>query len=71
MCGQTRLDKIRNKVIRNKVGVTFIEDKIREAKLRWLGYRRRSIDALVRKCERIVLPKCRRCRGRPRKSWNE
>ena len=34
MCGHTRLDKIRNDVIRGKIGVATIEDKIREARLR-------------------------------------
>jgi len=34
MRGHTRLDKIRNKVIRGKIGVAFIEDKIREVRLR-------------------------------------
>ena len=29
-CGHTRLDKVRNEVIRGKIGVTSIEDKIRE-----------------------------------------
>ena len=30
MCRHTRLDKIRNECIRNKVGVVTIEDKLRE-----------------------------------------
>ena len=34
MYGHTRLDKIRNEVIRDKIGVTFVEDKIRDARLR-------------------------------------
>jgi len=34
ICGHTRLDKIRNEVIRGKIGVTSIEEKIREARLR-------------------------------------
>jgi len=34
ICGHRRLDKIRNEVIRGKIGVTSIEDKIREARLR-------------------------------------
>ena len=32
ICGQKRLDKIRNEVIRDKIGVTSIENKIREAR---------------------------------------
>ncbi|XP_022007798.1 uncharacterized protein LOC110907073 [Helianthus annuus] len=34
MCGHTRLDKIRNKVFRDRIGVASISDKIREGKLR-------------------------------------
>ena len=34
MCGHTRKDKIRNEVIRNKVGVGPIEEKMRETRLR-------------------------------------
>ena len=34
MCGHTRLDKIKNEVIRNKIGVASTEDKMREARLR-------------------------------------
>jgi len=33
MCDHMRLDKIRNEVIRGKIGVVFIEDKMREARL--------------------------------------
>ena len=46
MCGHTRFDKIRNGVIRGKIGVAPIEDKIREARLRWFGHvRRRNMKA--------------------------
>jgi len=34
ICDHTRLDKIRNEVIRDKIGVASIVDKIREASLR-------------------------------------
>jgi len=57
MFGHTILDIIRDVVIRDKVGVTPIENKMRVARLRWFGYiKRRFIDALVRSCERIVIP---------------
>nr|XP_009593913.1 uncharacterized protein LOC104090513 isoform X1 [Nicotiana tomentosiformis] len=70
MCGHTRLDKIRNEVIRDKVGLAPVEDKMREARLRWFGYvKRRSIEAPIRRCERLVLVGIRRGRGRPKKSW--
>ncbi|XP_070035700.1 uncharacterized protein [Nicotiana tomentosiformis] len=68
MCGHTRMDKIRNEVIRERVGVTPVDDKMREARLRWFGHvRRRSSDAPVRRCERLVLAVTRRVRGRPKK----
>ncbi|XP_070046825.1 uncharacterized protein [Nicotiana tomentosiformis] len=72
MCGHTRLDKIRNEVIHDKLGVAPIEDKMREARLRWFGHvRRRSTDALVRRCERLTLEGLRRNRGRTKKMWGE
>ena len=61
ICRHMRLDRIRNIVIRNKIGVTSIEDKHIGTGLRWLGHITRSIyDALVRRCEKIVLLGCRR-----------
>jgi len=72
ICGHTRLDKIRNEVIRGKIGVASIEDKMREGRLRWFGHiRRRPRDAPVRKCEMIEYPDYRRSRWRPKKSWSE
>ena len=38
MCGYTRLYRIRNVVIRERVGVTLLEDKLRETRLRWFGH---------------------------------
>jgi len=36
------------------IGVTPIEDKLRESTLRWFGHvERRSMDASVRRCESI------------------
>ena len=68
-CGRTRLDKIRNEVIRSKIGVASIEDKKRESRLRWFGHiRRRPRDAPVRRCETMECPEYRMSRGRPKKS---
>ncbi|WMV36283.1 hypothetical protein MTR67_029668 [Solanum verrucosum] len=72
MCGHTRSDKIRNEVIREKVGVASVVDKLREARLRWFGHvKRRSADAPVRRCEVMVVEGTRRGRGRPKKYWEE
>nr|XP_009775483.1 PREDICTED: uncharacterized protein LOC104225402 [Nicotiana sylvestris] len=54
MCGHIRKDKIRNEVIRDKVGVAYVEDKLWESRLRWFGHmKRRDIDGSVRRCERL------------------
>ncbi|XP_070036835.1 uncharacterized protein [Nicotiana tomentosiformis] len=46
MCGHTRIDKIRNDDIREKVYVAPIDDKIREKRIKWFGHvQRRSSDA--------------------------
>ncbi|XP_070055474.1 uncharacterized protein [Nicotiana tomentosiformis] len=72
MCGHTMLDRVRKEVISDKMGVTPIEDKIREARLRWFGHvRRRSTDAPMSKYERLTLKGLRRGRGRPKNRWEE
>ena len=71
MCGYTRLDRIRNVVIIERVAVAPLEGKLRETRLRWFGHvKRRSVDAPVRRCEAINLLHYRRGRGRPKTSWN-
>ena len=67
MCGHMRFDRIRNEVIRDRVGVAHIEDKMRENRLGWFGHVKRSVDAVVRRCEMIKLLPYRRGRGRPKK----
>ncbi|OIT39959.1 histone deacetylase 14 [Nicotiana attenuata] len=70
MCGHTKIDKIRNEDIRKKVGVAPVDDKMREARLRWFGHvRRRSLDVPVRRCERLAVVGTRRGRWRPKKYW--
>jgi len=72
MCGYTRRDKVRNEVIRDKVGVAPIEHKMRKTRLRWFGHvKRRSEEAPVRRCERVTLADCTTGRGRPKKNWKE
>ena len=39
ICGKTLKDRISNKHIRELVGVTPIEDKMRENRLRWFGHK--------------------------------
>ncbi|VFQ64538.1 unnamed protein product [Cuscuta campestris] len=53
-------------------GMEPVEDKLREARLRWFGHVRRwNADAPVRRCERITVVGRSRGRGRPRKYWKE
>ncbi|KAD7116787.1 hypothetical protein E3N88_04055 [Mikania micrantha] len=43
MSGHTRIDRIRKEVIRERLGVACISNKVREGRLRWFGHvRRRS-----------------------------
>ena len=58
------MDKISNGVIRDLVKVVPIGDKMRETRLRWFDHvKRRSVDAPVRRCERICNPGGERGRG--------
>ena len=48
-CGHTRRDRVRNEVIRDRVGVAPIEEKLTQHQLRWFGhFQRRPPEALVR-----------------------
>ena len=69
MCGYTRLDRIRNVVIRERVGVAPLEEKLRETRLRWFGHiKGRSVNASVRRCETISFSHIRTGRDRPKMS---
>ncbi|KAF3644443.1 hypothetical protein FXO37_21448 [Capsicum annuum] len=72
MCGLTRGDRLRNKTIREKVGVALVEDKLRKGRLRWFGHvMKRSVDAPFWRYERLTLDGFKRGRGRPKKYWRE
>ena len=72
MCGNTQRDKVRNEDIRTKIVVAFIEEKMRENRLRWFGHvRRRLTDALVQRVEHINLGQVKRAQGRPKKTLME
>ena len=43
ICGNSRRDKVRNEDIRTKIGLTSIEEKMRENHLRWFGHVRRRL----------------------------
>ncbi|VDP00995.1 unnamed protein product [Heligmosomoides polygyrus] len=46
--GVTRMDRIRNDVIRQKFGVAPVADKMREARLRWYGHVLRGKEDSIR-----------------------
>jgi hypothetical protein len=72
MSGHTRLDRIRNECIREKVGVAPIEEKMVESRLRWFGHvRRRPLEAPVRRVDQMADSPRVRGRGRPRKTIGE
>jgi len=72
MYESSRIDRIRNGVIRDLVRVAPIEDKIKETRLRWFGHvKRKSKGAPLRRCEMINIPNGKRGRGRPKKSLDE
>ncbi|KAF3684184.1 hypothetical protein FXO37_01474 [Capsicum annuum] len=72
MCGHTRKDRVRNAIIREKVGVNSVEDKMREVRLRWFGHvMRRGSDAPVQRYEIPTMDGFRRGRGRLKKYWRE
>ena len=48
MCGHTRKDRIRNEVIRERLGVAPIDEKLVQHRLRWFGHiQRRPPEAPV------------------------
>ena len=64
ICGYMRIDRISNGVIRASINVAPIEDKMRETRLELFGHvKRRSVDASVKRCERINIPKGKRGKG--------
>jgi len=72
MSDYTKLDRIKNVVIREKVGIAPIEDKMSETRLRWFEHvKRKCINAPLRTCETINLMHYRRGRGQPKMNWNE
>ncbi|PHT25145.1 hypothetical protein CQW23_35217 [Capsicum baccatum] len=72
MCGLTREDKVKNEIIREKVEITSVEDKMREGRLRWFGQvMRKGTDVSIRRCERLALDDFKRSKDRPKKYWRD
>ena len=67
--GVTRLDHIMNENIRKTCGVAPIQEKMREARLRWYGHVSRADANSVAKRVLALSPNGRRPQGRPKKRW--
>ncbi|KAG2609769.1 hypothetical protein PVAP13_4KG087333 [Panicum virgatum] len=71
-CGHTRRDRVRNEVIRDRVGVAPIEEKLIQHRLRWFGYvQRRPLEVPVRNGVLERVDNVKRGRGRPKLTWDE
>ena len=71
-CGHTRRDRVRNKAIRERVGVAPIEEKLIQHRLRWFGHvQRRPPEEPVRSGVLKRVDKVKRGRGRPKLTWDE
>lgn len=66
--GVTRVDRVRNELIRGSFKVTPITDKMTESRLRWYGHVMRRDDDHVVKIA-LKLPEPKRGRGRPPSTW--
>ena len=67
--GVTRMDMIRNTLIRGTLQVGPMRNKVREARLRWYGHvRRRDVDYVGQKVLKMELPGKRK-RGRPKRRY--
>ena len=71
-CGHTRRDRVQNEVIRERVGVAPIEEKLTQHRLRWFGHiQRRPPEAPVRSRVLKHIDNAKRGRGRPKLTWEE
>jgi hypothetical protein len=72
ICGHTRKDRIRNDNIRDKLGVTPIQENLVQYRLRWFGHiQQRPPEAPVRSGILSRPENTKRGRGRPRLTWEK
>jgi hypothetical protein len=70
--GRTRLDRVRNNGIRDRLGVAPIEEKLIQHRLRWFGHvHRRPPEAPVHRGIIRRDNNVKRGRGRPNLTWEE
>ena len=68
----SRLDRVRNEDLRERMGMKgTVVDDIEKRQLTWYGHVRRMPDERLPKQVWDWVPKERRKKGRPRKSWME
>ncbi|KAG2588713.1 hypothetical protein PVAP13_5NG303281 [Panicum virgatum] len=72
ICGHTRMNRVRNDDIRNRLGITPIEEKLIQHQLRWFGHvQRRPPVAPVHSGILKHGGNMRRGRSRPKLTWEE
>ena len=70
ICGRTRMDRVRNDDIRDRLEVTPIEEKLIQHRLRWFGHvQRRPPEAPVHCGVQSQANNMRRVRGRPKTAY--
>ncbi|XP_068245393.1 uncharacterized protein [Palaemon carinicauda] len=70
MTGTTRLDKVRNNLVRGTTKVTEVSNKILEKRLHWFEHVRRDQEYVGRRMLDMDVPG-KRMRGRPKKRCME
>ena len=71
MCGNTKMNKIKNKNFREKLGLVPLSAKMCKNRLRWFeNVQRKTVDSPVRRIESTIV-EGKRSRGRPKKTWIE
>ena len=69
MSGVTKLDRIRNEIIRGTTKVGDISKKVQESRLKWYGHVLRKEDEYVAKRVMAMEVPRKRRRGRPNRRW--
>ena len=69
MCGVTKLDKIRNEIIRGTTKVGEITKKVQQRRLKWYGHVMRREEHYVGRRAMVMKVQGRRKRGRPKRRW--
>jgi hypothetical protein len=72
ICGNTRRDQVRNDDIHERLGVTSVEEKLVQHRLRWFGHiQQRPAEAPI--CSEVIRRSDNEKRGRvrPNLTWKE